>query len=113
MTKSRAALVAENQLFRAQLDGSTSGIRLNGVQQERLQSNQVELDTRAVAARAQVEQLSRQSSQTEVKLAAAKQDVATEPENLSGCSPDRPIRCDFPGAVPQATARSGSESIRC
>lgn len=87
LTKSRAALVAENQLFRAQLDGSTTGIALSAGQQERLQSNQIESDTRADAARAQVEQLSRQSSQTQVKLTAAQQTLQLNQKILADVAP--------------------------
>jgi HlyD family secretion protein len=87
LTKSRAALVAENQLFRAQLNGSTRGIALSSRQQERLQSNQMESDTRAAAARAQVEQLSRQLSQTQVKLIAARKTLSLNQKILQDVAP--------------------------
>lgn len=72
LTKSRAALVAENKLFRAQISGSTSFPRLNSEQQERLQSNAAELNSRVAAAQSEVAQLTKQLSQTNIQLASAK-----------------------------------------
>lgn len=72
LTKSRAAIVEENHLFRAQLNGSSPGVALSPAQQERLQSNQTELDTRSTAARLDTEQLRRQLSQAQVKLVSAR-----------------------------------------
>lgn len=72
LTKSRAALVAESQMYRAQLDGARASNRLTTEQQERLQLNQAELNSRVAAARLEVEQLARQLEQTEIRLAATK-----------------------------------------
>lgn len=77
LTKSWAALAAENQLYQAQLSGSTKVSRLTPEQQERLQSSQAELNTRVAAARLEVEQLTKQLSQTQIKLTSAKDTLAT------------------------------------
>lgn len=73
LTKSRATLNAENQLFRAQLSGVAPGINLNPEQLERLQSNTAELDSRVAAAKLEAEQLTKQLSQTTIKLASTKE----------------------------------------
>lgn len=73
LTKSRATLNAENQLFRAQLSGVAAGIHLNPEQSERLQSNTAELDSRVAAAKLEAEQLTKQLSQTEIKLTSTKE----------------------------------------
>jgi HlyD family secretion protein len=87
LVKSRAALIAENQLFRAQLGGQPPGIHLSGQQMERLQSNQAELSYRVAAAQSEVEQLTRQLNQTEIKLASAKDTVAMNQEILRNFGP--------------------------
>ncbi|WP_242062425.1 HlyD family efflux transporter periplasmic adaptor subunit, partial [Nostoc punctiforme] len=68
LTKSRVALVVENQVYRAQLNGRSNKIRLTLEQQERIQSNQAELNTRVVAAQLEVEQFQRQLQQASIKL---------------------------------------------
>ena len=87
LTKSRAALAAENQLYRTQLSGMTPGIHLSPEQQERLLSSQAELNTRVVAARLEVEQLTRQLSQTQIKLASAKDTLAMNQGILNDIAP--------------------------
>ena len=72
LTKSRAALVAENQVYRAQLDGNFSNNRLTSEQRERLQSHIAELSQRVTAAKSEVDQLQHQQQQNEIKLAATK-----------------------------------------
>lgn len=91
LTKSRAAVVSENELFRTQLDGSTQA-SLTAAQQERLQSNQAELNSRAISARLETEQVRRQLSQTQVRLGGLRKTLALnqrilidmEPVALSG-----------------------------
>ena len=73
LTKSRAALIAETALFRAQLTGSTQGLTLTPEQRLRLQSNQAEVSTRQRTAQLEVQQLERQLSQAEVQLQTAKE----------------------------------------
>jgi HlyD family secretion protein len=66
LTQNRAALIAENQYYRAQVSGDTSG--LNPGQQERLQAAQSEYDSRVAAAGLRIEQLQKQLSQVEVQI---------------------------------------------
>ncbi len=73
LTKSRATLVAENQLLRAHLGGVAQRIHLNPDQIERLQSIQAELDSRVAGAKLEAEQLTKQLSQTNIKLASTKE----------------------------------------
>ena len=86
LTKSRTTLAAENQLYRTQLDGSSQG-SLTSEQIERLRSNQDELTSRVVAARLEREQLTKQLSQTQIKLAGAKDTLAMNKEILSNIEP--------------------------
>jgi hemolysin D len=87
LTKSRAAIVAENRLYRAQLDGtgSTSGLSIE--QKERLVSTSSELDARVTAAKLEVEQLSRQLNQTEIKLASTKDTLVMNQGILDNITP--------------------------
>lgn len=73
LTKSRAALVAETALFRAQLTGSTDGVTLTPEQRLRLQSSLAEVETRERTAQLEVQQLERQLAQTRVQLDTAKE----------------------------------------
>jgi len=80
LTESRAALVAENLMFRAQLNGSPEGLPLRIDQLERLRSNQVEVENRIQSARLEEEQLRRQLNQTRSQLSNA---IATWNLNIS------------------------------
>ncbi|MDX2244374.1 MAG: HlyD family efflux transporter periplasmic adaptor subunit [Leptolyngbyaceae cyanobacterium bins.302] len=73
LTKSRAGLVTETALFRAQLTGSTEGISLTPEQRLRLQSSSAEVATRERTAQLEVEQLERQLAQIQVQLKTAKE----------------------------------------
>lgn len=72
LTKSRANLVAENQLYKALSRGGKAS-NLNAFQLERWQSNQAELSSRVNAARLETDQLTQQLEQTDIKLASTKQ----------------------------------------
>ncbi len=72
LTKSRANLVAENQLYRA-LSRGKKATNLNPSQLERWQSNQAELSSRLNSARLETDQLTQQLEQTDIKLASSKQ----------------------------------------
>ncbi|MCC5670301.1 HlyD family secretion protein [Nostoc sp. CHAB 5784] len=87
LTKSRAAIVAENRLYRAQLDGTASTSGLNIEQKERLISTSLELDARVTAAKLEVDQLSRQLNQTEIKLAATKDTLVMNRGILDNITP--------------------------
>lgn len=71
LTKSRAAIVAENQFYRALLGGG-EGDYLNSGQLQRLQSHQTEFNSRVAAAQSEAEQLTKQLSQTTIRLASTR-----------------------------------------
>ena len=87
LSKSRSALTAENQLYRAQLSGSARGISLTPEQQYRLESNQTELNSRVAAAESEVEQLTKQLSQTTIQLAGVKDTLAMNQGILNDLEP--------------------------
>ena len=81
LTRNRAELKAENDMFRAQL--GSGQVALNAEQQARLRSSQAELRSRVSAAKLEVQQLERQLNQNQVQLgdnrdqlASAKQVIA-------------------------------------
>lgn len=86
LTRSRAALLSETALLRAQLDG-TGSRGLTATQQERYQSNQTELTTRATAAQLASDQLDRQLAQTDVKLVSARKTLALNQKILADVKP--------------------------
>lgn len=73
LTKSRAGLIAELGLYRAQLTGSTAGTSFSPEQQLRLQSSVVEVETRRRTAQLEGEQLERQLAQTKVQLSTSQE----------------------------------------
>lgn len=75
LTKSRSALQAELDLFRAQLTGSTSDLALSTEQQLRLQMSQAERDSRRQSAQLDTEQLQQQLAQAQSKLANAQDNL--------------------------------------
>lgn len=87
LTKSRASLVAENKLFRAQISGAASLVSLNPQQIERLQSNAAELNSRVAATQSEVEQLTKQLSQTNIRLASAKDTLKMNQGILNDITP--------------------------
>ena len=82
LTKNRAALVAENKLYRLQLSGS-SGEGLMPDQQVRLQSSQLEVSSRINAARLDVDQLTKQFAEAQIKLASDRDQLAVA-QKISG-----------------------------
>jgi HlyD family secretion protein len=72
LARNRTALVAENQLFLAQLGGIAEETKLDLEQRARLQAAKAELDSRAAAARLEMEQLQKQLAQNQVQLADAR-----------------------------------------
>ncbi|MBL1210802.1 HlyD family efflux transporter periplasmic adaptor subunit [Geminocystis sp. GBBB08] len=75
----RAELVAENQLYKIQLSEGTSNIsELKPEEIARLQAAFAELNSRSGAAKLQTQQLEKQLSQTEVKLADAQKQVIND-----------------------------------
>lgn len=82
LTKNRATLVAENQLYRAELSSKAPGVDLTLSQQERLQSQQAELNARVAAAQSEVTQLSKQLRQAQIKLTSTRDTLATNQQIL-------------------------------
>ncbi|MDZ7970686.1 MAG: HlyD family efflux transporter periplasmic adaptor subunit [Nostoc sp. DedSLP03] len=87
LTKSRVALVAENRLYRAQLDGTGDSSGLNIEQKERLLSTSSELDARFTAAKLEVDQLNRQLNQTQIKLVSTKDTLKMNQGILDNITP--------------------------
>ena len=75
LTQNRAALIAESQLFRAQLQGSTA-LDLTPEQQFRLKTAQTEQQTRAATAQLDIGQLEQQYNQNQSKLASTQDNLA-------------------------------------
>jgi len=75
LTKSRAALTAEDRLYRAELSG-VQGTSLNPEQQERFLSDQEELKVRVATAELEVEQSIKQLNQTMIKLVNIEEKLA-------------------------------------
>ncbi|WP_414566876.1 HlyD family efflux transporter periplasmic adaptor subunit [Nostoc sp. CCY 9925] len=78
LLKSRAALVAENDLLRTQLRNSGQDYALGIDEQQRLQVAKQELDSRSNAARLEVEKTKKQLTQTQVKLEDSKSSLAIQ-----------------------------------
>ncbi|MFL9458197.1 HlyD family efflux transporter periplasmic adaptor subunit [Tolypothrix bouteillei VB521301_2] len=87
LTKSRAALVADNQVYRAQLDGLRDANRLTIEQKERLQSNRAELNARVAAAKLEIVQLQHQRQQAEIKQASTIDTLAMNKGILDSVTP--------------------------
>ncbi|BAY24340.1 HlyD family secretion protein [Calothrix sp. NIES-2100] len=80
LTENRAALVQENQLFRAELNAGL-GIRdLNPRSRERLVNRQLEKETRIDSVRLDREQLTRQLNQVQAQLISARSSLTTNLE---------------------------------
>jgi len=78
--RDRAQLQASNQLARAQLTGNTSGLSAEQISQ--LQASESRLGSEQSINKIQANQLRNQRVQTEVQLANAKSDLATNQEIL-------------------------------
>ncbi len=70
LTRSRAVLIAENRMFQAQMDGNTEAMTLTAQQQQRVTSELEELTSRVTGAELEIEQLQKQYSQADIRLAA-------------------------------------------
>ena len=80
LTRNRAELKAENELFQAQLGSNTN--TLNSEQQTRLNVSQAELQSRVAAARLEVEQLEKQLEQNQIQIDDNRAQLATSQQNL-------------------------------
>lgn len=87
LTSNRNALVAENALYRAQLQGDVSGESLPPSLRQRLRTSQAELDSRLTIAGLEVEQLSRQLTQVRAQLANARDALRVNQDILNRVTP--------------------------
>ncbi|MBD2297506.1 HlyD family efflux transporter periplasmic adaptor subunit [Nostoc sp. FACHB-87] len=78
LLKSRAALVAENELLRKELRSSSSTQGLGVDEQQRLQVSKLELATRANAAQLEIEKTKKQLTQNQVKIADTQSSLAIQ-----------------------------------
>lgn len=83
LARHRMALVAENQLFRIQIGDSPTQSTLSLEQQARLGTAKAELDSRATAARLEMEQLEKQLQQNQVQLADTRTQLSLDRQILS------------------------------
>ena len=87
LTSNRAALVAENNLYRAQLAGDLTGETLSPDQRARLRTATEEINSRLSIAGLERDQLERQLSQTRVQLANARDDLRVNQDILERVKP--------------------------
>lgn len=85
LTDNRAALVAENRYYQAQLGNSSASLTAD--QLERFRSSQTEKNSRVAAAELEVQQLDRQLNQVQVQLDSNRKKLATNQEILDGITP--------------------------
>lgn len=82
-TRDRQALVAENKLYRAQLNGAKDLKNFSAEERQRLQSGLAQGSTSMAAAKAQVGQGEKQLRQIEVQLEQTKIQLASAQETLA------------------------------
>ncbi|MDJ0658463.1 MAG: HlyD family efflux transporter periplasmic adaptor subunit [Crocosphaera sp.] len=75
LARNRAALIAENRLYQAELGNPSPGTTLTAEQLARLRASQAESSSRALAAQLEMDQLGKQLRQTQVELADAKKQL--------------------------------------
>ncbi|MDJ0509625.1 MAG: HlyD family efflux transporter periplasmic adaptor subunit [Crocosphaera sp.] len=78
LARNRAALIAENKLYQAQLGNIIPGITFTAEQRKRLRASQAESSSRALAAQLEMGQLGKQLTQTQVQLADAKNQLVDD-----------------------------------
>ncbi len=84
LLKSRAELLAENELLRTELKNSTAGVAsLGSDEQERLQIAKKEQVSRAEAAQLQVEQSKKKLTQNQVQISESRVSLAIEQKILN------------------------------
>lgn len=86
LTKSRASLASEKQLYKALVSGKNVS-QLDPEQLERWQSNQAELSSRVTAARLEADQLTRQLEQADIKLASTTETLKVNQGILTNIQP--------------------------
>ncbi|MEM8674177.1 MAG: response regulator [Cyanobacteria bacterium P01_G01_bin.67] len=80
LTRNRAELKDENEMFNAMLNGS--GGEMSDEQKLRLEASQADLRERTAAARLEVEQLERQLAQNKIQLEDSRAQLVTGRQNL-------------------------------
>jgi len=85
LARNRIALMAENQLYEAQLSGNTA--QLSPEQSIRLRAANAELNSRRSAAQLEVQQLREQLNQTNIQLEEAQARLKTQTEILNQIQP--------------------------
>ncbi|EAZ90251.1 HlyD family efflux transporter periplasmic adaptor subunit [Crocosphaera chwakensis] len=83
LARNRAALIAENRLYQAELGNQSPGTALSPEQLARLRASQAESSSRALAAQLEMDQLEKQLRQTQVELADAKQQLIDDRKVLN------------------------------
>lgn len=87
LTSNRAALLAENALYRAQLNGDLTGVTLSAEEQQRLSTSLDGLQSRLSIAQLEVDQLQRQLSQVTDQLSNARQALQVQQDILVRIKP--------------------------
>ncbi len=85
LTKSRTALMAENQLYKSAMSGQNKAT-LTPEQQQRLQSNMNELNTRLAVGKLEVGQVNKQISENRVRRQGLVNQLAGIKSNISSIS---------------------------
>ncbi len=83
LARNRAAIVAENQVYKTQVGDSTSGATLSASDLARLSAGEKEASSRAAAAGLEISQLQKQLAQTQVQLADAQKQLAVDRQVLA------------------------------
>ncbi|MGK7882048.1 MAG: HlyD family efflux transporter periplasmic adaptor subunit [Crocosphaera sp.] len=83
LARNRAALISENRLYRVELGNTLPGTILTAEQVARLRASRAEAESRALAARLEMEQLEKQLRQTQVQLADAKKQLLDDRKVLA------------------------------
>ncbi|RMF23032.1 MAG: response regulator, partial [Cyanobacteria bacterium J083] len=82
LARNRNELIAENNLYQVQLGGSRAIANLRPDELARLRANQAELNSRARAAKLEVEQIEKQLNQNQVQLADAREQLRRDRQVL-------------------------------
>jgi hemolysin D len=82
LLKNRAALVAENELLRKELQNSLSDIKMGVDEKQRLDAAKRELDSRSTAAQMEIEQIRKRLSQNQIQISDAQASLAIESKIL-------------------------------
>ncbi len=87
LTKSRSSLLSENLFLQGQLDGSTTQMALNAQEQLRLQTEQIESQSRVAAVQLEINQIQEQIKQAEERRRNAQENLQAEERILQDIKP--------------------------